>query len=212
MFSLILSQLNVLVDCFAHRDFDVRGADHRLRVIGGYLSGRRFRVPPGEVRPTSDRVRESLFGRLGDLDGVRVLDLYAGSGALGIEAISRGAVEATFVEQDARTLGVLRANLAELGIDSIASVVAGDVPVAVRRLGRAEERFDLVLIDPPYASEEPTRAFEALIGSEILLPGAMVVLERDRRHPSPHAEGLSALDERRYGDTVVSRFIAGQTE
>jgi len=212
VFSLSLGQLNVLADCFAHRGFDVRGADHRLRVIGGVLSGRRFRVPQGEVRPTSDRVRESLFGRLGDLEGVRVLDLYAGSGALGIEAISRGAVEATFVEQEARTLGVLRANLAELGIDSIASVVVGDVPVAVRRLGRAEERFDLVLIDPPYASEEPARAFEALIASAILAPGAMVVLERGRRHPSPHTEGLSALDERRYGDTVVSRFIAGQTD
>lgn len=189
----------------------MRGGDRRLRVTGGYLSGRRFRVPPGDVRPTSDRVRESLFGRLGDLDGVRVLDLYAGSGALGIEAISRGAVEATFVEQNARTLGILRANLAELGIDSVTSVVAGDVPAAVRRLGRAQERFDLALIDPPYASEEPARAFEALVGSAILAPGAMVVLERDRRHPSPHAEGLSALDERRYGDTVVSRFIAEQT-
>ncbi len=143
---------------------------------------------------------------------MRVLDLYAGSGALGIEAISRGAVEATFVEQDARTLKVLRANLAELGIDSIASVVAGDVSAAVHRLGRAQERFDLVLIDPPYASEEPARAFEALIGSAILAPGAMVVLERDRRHASPHAEGLSALDERRYGDTVVARFIAGQAQ
>jgi 16S rRNA (guanine966-N2)-methyltransferase len=190
----------------------VGGADHRLRVIGGYLSGRRFRVPPGEVRPTSDRVRESLFGRLGELDGVRVLDLYAGSGALGIEAISRGAADATFVEQDARALKVLRTNLAELGIDSITSVVAGDVSAAIRRLGRAKQRFDLVLIDPPYASEEPARAFEALIGSTILAPGAMVVLERDRRHPSPHAEGLSALDERRYGETVVARFIAGQIE
>jgi len=189
----------------------VRGADRRLRVTGGRLSGRRFRVPPGEVRPTSDRVREALFGRLGDLDGVHVLDLYAGSGALGIEAISRGAAQATFVERNARTLGVLRENLVALGIDSIASLVTGDVPAAVRRLGRAEERFDLVLIDPPYASEEPARAFEALVGSAVLHRGAMVVLERDRRHPSPGVEGLSALDERRYGDTVVARFIAGQT-
>jgi 16S rRNA (guanine966-N2)-methyltransferase len=190
----------------------LRVADHRLRVIGGRLSGRRFRVPPGEVRPTSDRVREALFGRLGNLEGARVLDLYAGSGALGIEAISRGAVEATFVEKEARTLVVLRANLAALGIDSIASVTPGDVPAAVCRLGRAKERFDLVLIDPPYASEEPTRAFEALVSAAVLAPGARVVLERDRRHPSPRVEGLSAVDERRYGDTVVARFVAGQTE
>jgi 16S rRNA (guanine966-N2)-methyltransferase len=176
------------------------------------LSGRRFRAPRGGVRPTSDRVREALFGRLGDLDGARVLDLYAGSGALGIEAISRGAVEATFVEREARTLVVLRENLAALGIDPIASVAPGDVPAVVSRLGRAKERFDLVLIDPPYASEEPARAFEALIVAAVLAPGAMVVLERDRRHPSPQVEGLSAVDERRYGDTVVARFVAGQIE
>ena len=176
------------------------------------MSGRRFRVPRGGVRPTSDRVREALFGRLGNLEGVRVLDLYAGSGALGIEAISRGAVEATFVEREARALGVLRANLAALGVDSIASVAPGDVPAVVRRLGRAKERFDLVLIDPPYASEEPTRALEALIGAAVLSPGAMLVLERDRRHPSPKVEGLSAVDEQRYGDTVVARFVAAQTE
>ncbi|HEX9814563.1 MAG TPA: 16S rRNA (guanine(966)-N(2))-methyltransferase RsmD [Myxococcota bacterium] len=181
-------------------------------MIGGRLSGRRFRVPQGAVRPTSDRVREALFGRLGGLEGVRVLDLYAGSGALGIEAISRGAAKTTFVEKEARTLAVLRANLAELGIDSIAAVIAGDVRAAVRRLGRVEERFDLVLVDPPYASEEPALAFEALVASAVLNPGAMVVLERDRRHPSPSVEGLPALDERRYGDTVLARFIAGQTE
>jgi 16S rRNA (guanine966-N2)-methyltransferase len=109
-------------------------------------------------------------------------------------------------------LGVLRANLAALGIDSVTSVAPGDVPAVVRRLGHAKERFDLVLIDPPYASEEPTRAFEALLDAAVLSPGAMLVLERDRRHPSPEVEGLSAVDERRYGDTVVARFVAAQTE
>ena len=212
MFSPTSSQSSVVADQIINRDAGLRGADHRLRVIGGRLSGRRFRVPPGEVRPTSDRVREALFGRLGNLEGVRVLDLYAGSGALGIEAISRGAVEATFVEREPQTLVVLRANLTALGMDPIASVAPGDVRAVVCRLGRAKERFDLVLIDPPYASEEPTRAFEALVGAAVLAPGARVVLERDRRHPSPQVEGLSAVDERRYGDTVVARFIAGQTE
>jgi len=190
----------------------VPGAVRRLRVTGGSLSGRRFRVPQGAVRPTSDRVREALFGRLGDLGGLRVLDLYAGSGALGIEALSRGAARVTFVEQAAATLRVLRENLASLGIESLAAVVAGDVPMAVRRLGRAGERFDLVLVDPPYASEEPARAFEALVGSATLSAGAMVVLERDRRHPSPGVTGLSALDERRYGDTVLARFLAEPIE
>jgi len=190
----------------------LRGAGKRLRVTGGNLSGRRFRVPPGGVRPTSDRVREAVFGRLGNLEGARVLDLYAGSGALGIEAISRGAADATFVEREAQTVAVLLENLAALGIDSSASVASGDVPSVLRRLGQANERFDLVLIDPPYASDEPTRAFEALVGAAVLAPGAMLVLERDKRHPSPRVEGLAALDERRYGDTIVARFIAGQAE
>jgi len=155
-------------------------------------------------------VREALFGRLGDLDGVRALDLYAGSGALGIEAISRGAAEVTFVEQDARVLAVLRANLKALGIDSRASIAQGDVPAVLRRLGRERRRFELVLIDPPYASEEPTRAFQALVDAALLCPEAVVVLERDRRHPSPRVAGLLAVDERRYGDTIVARFTAGR--
>lgn len=188
----------------------MRGAGQRLRVIGGRLSGRRLRAPCGGVRPTSDRVREALFGRLGNLEGVRALDLYAGSGALGIEAISRGAAEVTFVDKDPRVLAVLRANLTALGIASGASVAQGDVPAVVRRLGREKRRFDLVLIDPPYASDEPTRAFEALVDAAVLCPDAMVVLERDRRHPSPRVAGLSAVDERRYGDTVVARFVADQ--
>ena len=128
MFPPTSSQFCVLADSFVDRDPGLRGADHRLRVVGGRLSGRRFRAPQGGVRPTSDRVREALFGRLGNLEGVRVLDLYAGSGALGIEAISRGAVEATFVEREARTLVVLRANLAALEIDPIASVAPYVMP------------------------------------------------------------------------------------
>jgi len=184
----------------------------RLRVTGGRLRGRRFRIPRGGVRPTSDRVREALFGRLSDLEGVSVLDLYAGSGALGIEAISRGATAAVFVERAARIVAALRENLAALELEQVARVKPGDVPRVVSGLGRAKERFDLVLLDPPYASNEPTRALEALVDSEILSPGAMVVLERARRHPSPEVPGLSILDERRYGDTVVARYVAEEME
>jgi 16S rRNA (guanine966-N2)-methyltransferase len=153
-------------------------------------------------------VREALFARLGELEGLRVLDLYAGSGALGIEAISRGATSALFVERDARVLAVLQQNLASLGLDRAARVVAGDVSAVLQRLGREGVRADLALIDPPYASGESARAFEALVGSGILCAGAMVVLERGRRDASPQVSGLTALDERRYGDTVVARVSA----
>jgi len=127
-------------------------------------------------------------------------------------AATLDSIESVDAPQRMGAIAGLRANLAELGIESFASVVAGDVPAAVRRLGRAGERFDLVLVDPPYASEEPVRAFEALVGSAVLCAGAMVVLERDRRHPSPGVAGLAALDERRYGDTVLARFVAGESE
>ncbi len=177
-----------------------------LRVTGGCLAGRRFQVPPAAVRPTSDRVRESLFAQLGDLTGQSVLDLYSGSGALAIEAASRGAESVVCVERARKTLTCLRANLDALGLESTVRIVSGDVPSALARLARGPERFDLVLIDPPYGTDEPQRALEALVDSGILALSAMVVLERDRRHPSPIVEGLVEAGERRYGDTVLSRF------
>ena len=181
--------------------------DGQLRVTVGQLSGRRFRVPPGDVRPTSDRVRESVFGRLNDLEGKVILDLYAGSGALGIEALSRGASSAVLVENAAPSTSVLKSNLVSLGLDNIARVVPGDVPRVLKRLGRGHERFDLVFLDPPYASDESVRALNALVDAELLPSDAMVVLECDRRHPPPVVEGLSVLDERRYGETAVVRYV-----
>jgi 16S rRNA (guanine966-N2)-methyltransferase len=172
------------------------------------LCNRRLRSPRGGLRPTSDRVREAIFNRIGGLEGARVLDLYAGTGALGIEAASRGAASLVFVERAPRCLSVLRANLATLGLKGSARVVAGDVPRAVRRLGGAGDRFDLVLVDPPYGSDEIRRACEALVASGVLARGARVVVERGRRHPLPVVEGLAAVDERRYGDTVVAQLSA----
>lgn len=113
--------------------FDGDGVE-RMRVTGGQLAGRRLRGPPARgVRPTSDRVREALFASLGSLEDVAVLDLYAGTGALGIEALSRGAARAVFVERSALALDVLRANLRSLGLESVARVVRGDVDTVVRR-------------------------------------------------------------------------------
>lgn len=137
-----------------------------------------------------------------------VLDLYAGTGALGIEAISRGADAVVFVERAPRCLAVLRANLKALGIEAVSRVVADDAARAVRRLGREGERFDLLLLDPPYASDESGRALEALGGSGVLAEGAMVVVEHGKRHSVPAVAGLAVLDDRRYGDTVITRLTA----
>src|SRR3954463_16139611 len=135
------------------------------RLISGLAGGRRLKVPRAGVRPTGDRAREGLFNSLGsllDLDGARVLDLYAGSGALGLEALSRGAAEVVFVESGSRVLPVLRANVASIGLPG-GRVVAGSVPTVVA--GRAPARFDLVLADPPYATpvEEVLGVLQGLV-------------------------------------------------
>ncbi len=188
----------------------IRG-EFALRVTGGELRGRRIRVPRSSVvRPTADRVREALFARLGELDGVRALDLFAGSGALGIEALSRGAAQAVFVERSAPVAELLRANLVDLGVRERAKVVHGEAAGVVRRLAAAGERFDLALLDPPYAElGAMARALRALATSGILAPRATVVVEASRRHAPQPVEGLVPVDERRYGDTVIHRFEHG---
>jgi 16S rRNA (guanine966-N2)-methyltransferase len=178
-------------------------------VTGGTFGGRRLRAAARGTRPTSDRVREALFARLGDLTDARVLDAYAGTGALGIEALSRGAREVVFIESASQSLAVLRANIASLELGAAARILPGDAIRGVRRLGRDSERFDLALLDPPYAAGEVGRALQALVEARILAPGALVVVESGRRHPVPGVEGLVTIDERRYGDTVITRLAAG---
>jgi 16S rRNA (guanine966-N2)-methyltransferase len=174
-----------------------------VRVIAGRFGGRRLAAPPGAAtRPTSDRVREAFFSILGPLDDAEVLDLYAGSGALGIEALSRGAARAVFVERDARAAGVLRRNLEALGLGSQeARVVRSDVLAALRDACERGETYSLVLCDPPYrlAAGLGGPLSEAL--APVLGPDARVVTESDRREPLDL--DLPRIDERRYGDTLI---------
>jgi 16S rRNA (guanine966-N2)-methyltransferase len=176
------------------------------RLIAGSAGGRRLRVPASGVRPTGDRAREGLFNSLGtllDLDGAVVLDLYAGSGALGLEALSRGAAQVVLVENGPRVLPVLRANVAAVGLPG-ARVVAGSVPAVVA--GPPPARFDLVLADPPYATPaaEVRRVLEALVTGEWLAPGAVVVVERPAREaPGPWPTPLEGIRDRRYGEALL---------
>ena len=178
------------------------------RIISGLVGGRRIATPAGAAtRPTSDRVREALYSRLehlGVIAGARVLDLYAGSGALGLEACSRGARAAVLVEADRAAASVARANARELALDAV-EVRTEDVERFLLS-GPSSEPFGLVLLDPPYDIAEDTLAdvLALLVHHDWLAPEALVVVERSARSPEPRwpAE-LSAAGERRYGDTKM---------
>ncbi|MHB1063799.1 MAG: 16S rRNA (guanine(966)-N(2))-methyltransferase RsmD [Georgenia sp.] len=175
------------------------------RIVAGVAGGRTLKVPRSGTRPTSERVREALFSRLEHLDvvdGARVLDLYAGSGALGLEAASRGAARVTLVEAARAAAALCRANAEALGLDPLIDVVAARVQT---HLAGAGTPADLVLLDPPYDVEQEDLAdVLALLGRGWLAPDAVVVVERDRRSPEPRwPDHLAALGPRSYGDTVV---------
>ena len=168
-----------------------------MRVIAGTYGGRVLKAPKGDgTRPTSDRVREALFSILGDrVQDARVLDLFAGSGALGLEALSRGAQGVTFVDDDRAAIAAIKANLAAL--DAQAEVRQTD---ALRFLDGALQ-YDLVFLDPPYRLAERLAAPLSEALPAVLAPGAVAVAESDRR--APLALDLPLNDERRYGDTLI---------
>jgi len=164
-------------------------------VVAGSLRGRAIKAPDGDAtRPTTDRAREALFNALnslGAIDGSNVLDLYAGSGALGIEALSRGAAKCTFVERDRRALDAIRSNVSHLGIADRSNVLAGDVPTLLA---------DLVLADPPYGYDEWGRLLDLI--APCLAPDALVVAESGRElTPSDEWE---IVREKRYGRAWVT--------
>ena len=178
------------------------------RIIGGTAGGRRIKAPAGSrTRPTSDRVREALFSAVdaavGSLSGLRFLDLYAGSGAVGLEARSRGAGVVTLVEQDRRTAGMIGANARLLGFDGV-EVVTGSVRSTLAHPPRAP--YDVVFLDPPYAlaTAEVVADLEALHGQDWLADDALVVVERGTRSDDLHwPAGLEGDRARRYGETML---------
>jgi 16S rRNA (guanine966-N2)-methyltransferase len=169
-----------------------------LRVVAGQFKGRRLAAPRGtRTRPTADRVREALFSMLGDVDGAHVLDLYAGSGALGIEALSRGAASAVFVERDPRAVAAIERNLAAIGVE--ATVLRRDV---ARFLAAEDGAFDLVFCDPPYDSASRLAGPLADRLPALVAEDARIVTESDKRNPLVLPFPL--LVERDYGDTRIA--------
>ena len=175
------------------------------RIVAGRAGGRRLKVPPQGTRPTSERVREALFNALesaGELRDARVLDLYAGSGALGLEALSRGAAEALFVESDRRAVQVLRANVTEAGLGG--AVRAGTVGAVLAQ--QADTPFDLVLADPPYAVDAARLGVMliALAAGGWVAEEGLVVIERAKRDGEPEwPPGFEPLRAMNHGDTAL---------
>lgn len=183
-----------------------------LRIIAGRFGGRRLRSAP-VGRPTEGRVRAAIFNRLaGSVEGVRVLELYAGSGALGLEAVSRGARSCVFVERDRRALAVIKANTGELGVDQEVRCVKCDARRAGEVLGCAGEVFDLVLADPPYQGSAGLKAdsgvaqvVAGLARGGCLAAGSLVVVEHRRLQSEPPVwPGFQVEAVRSYGDTAVT--------
>jgi len=193
-----------------------------LRIVAGKLGGRRIAAPPGRgTRPTSEKVRAALFNALERwlaLDGARVVDLYAGSGALGLEAFSRGAAHVVFVEDDRRTAAALRDTLKELAVPREQGEVAAQKSLAwLARAASAPPAgppTDLVLLDPPYAAGEVEAALGALAGWAGLAAGALIVVEASAKHRFAVPPALEVVRAKRYGDTqlVFLRRAAPRTD
>jgi 16S rRNA (guanine966-N2)-methyltransferase len=184
-----------------------------MRIVAGAHRGRRIVAPPGRsTRPTPDRVREAIFSMVGDVTGLDVLDLFAGSGALGLEALSRGAASATLVERAPRAVAAIRANVAALGLEDRARVVPRDWRAALAAERAAGRRFGLCLLDPPYSLTNRIAGGLAAALAPVMAPAGTVVIEHSAALPRPEPTGLEIASriDRTYGDTAVSVMRLGR--
>lgn len=183
-----------------------------MRVITGTARGRKLKSPKGlNTRPTTDRVKEALFNILGqDIVDIYFLDLFAGSGAIGIEALSRGASGVVFVEKEAQALKVLKENVTLTGFSEIAQVFNNDVLKALEVLAQQNYKFDYVFMDPPYLKDFEINTLTKLSNLKLLNKQAVVIVERSKRDTLPErVEDLHLLREEKYGDTVISFYKTG---
>jgi len=174
----------------------------RVRIIAGYKRGHRLKVPPGEVRPTSDMVREAIFDALGPVVGLRVLDLFAGTGAMGLEALSRGAAHCVFVEVGPKVVTVLRENIAALGYEGSSEVLAVSYTAGLAALVERGCQFDLLFVDPPYRMLPEVEETLVSVVPSLVSRNGLVVMESSRSvHPTL---GGTTVFDRVYGNTRVT--------
>jgi len=178
-----------------------------MRIIAGTARGRPIQGPKGEgIRPTSDRVRESLFNIIGPWLEGRVLDLYAGTGALGLEALSRGATRAVFADSGREAQGLIEKNLTALGFEQHTELLKMDAARALDLCERRADAFDFIFADPPYDAQAATWLVERLATSKVLAAGGTLIIESDKREPAPNDARLPQVDERKFGDTRIRLY------
>jgi len=178
-----------------------------MRIISGTSKGRRLATPKSQnIRPTSDRVKESIFNILGgEVEGKVVLDLFAGTGNLGMEALSRGAKKALFVEKGRQAVKLIQRNLSQFGMNGQSEILPKDVSRAIGILKQRGESFDLILMDPPYEKGLIQKTLMKLYLYKIYHEDSILVIEHDRREPIPKMlEGWTLIRQRRIGDTMIS--------
>ena len=183
-----------------------------MRVISGIAKGRILRVPKGKIRPLSDQAKEALFNILAPrVEGCDFLDLFAGSGSVGIEALSRGARLSIFVEMDRRSVDVIRKNLSDLGLDDRAEVFALEVRRGLKILGKKQAKFDIIFLGAPYGSPVTSQTLKLLGKLDLLKPEGVVIAEhRFKQIVDEKFEALIRFRQERYGDTMFSFYKVTQ--
>ena len=176
-----------------------------MRIISGKYKGRLIKMPKG-IRPTQNKVRKALFDILGDIKGLSFLELFAGSGAVGIEALSKGAKEVVFVEEDRRCVEQIKENLKLIGLLSY-PVMALDIAKALKNLAEKKKNFDIVFLDPPYYEGLAKKTLQTLGACDIVAPNGFVIVQHFKKDDLPEASGdLVLFKQAKYGDTVLSFY------
>ncbi|MBN2452753.1 MAG: 16S rRNA (guanine(966)-N(2))-methyltransferase RsmD [Candidatus Omnitrophica bacterium] len=180
-----------------------------MRIIGGEFRSRLISAPKGvDIRPTQDKVREAIFNILGDISGRNVLELFAGSGAIGIEAISRGAGHVTFVDNNPRCINTIRDNLCSLGVDAARyDIIKADAVSIPARLNKSGRKFDVIFLDPPYYHDIAKNCLINIDAYDILAPIGLVFVEHFKKDSlASDLKTLAFSQERRYGDAMVTIY------
>lgn len=176
-----------------------------MRVIAGIAKGRRLIGPKSDrIRPALDKVKQAIFNILGNIEGTRVLDLFAGTGSIGIEALSQGAAYAAFVDEGPEALAIIRKNLELCRFEDRARLFKLKLPQMLARLARRENPFDLIFVDPPYDKGLVSATLREIVRENCLAASGMVIVERSPRESIDDEAGLKSIDCRKYGQTVIS--------